>query len=169
LAFKAIPECRTPEILGTFLRILGILGTLSILRTHFGHLSEYSCEFKAVPMKDSVPPYSTANVERVMRQQMGTDDEGEINRRLEALVDQQKDAAAGEIAVAVQRRRDAMRRAARAREGHRLTLVHFSAQPEPLSVTEATASVHFSAQPETWLPIKPPSISYKKCSVQADR
>ena len=36
---------------------------------------------------------------------------------LEALVAQQADIAAGEIALAVQRRRDAMRRAARAREG----------------------------------------------------
>jgi len=66
-----------------------------------------------------------------MRQQVGTDDEGEVNRRLEALVGQQEDVAAGEIALAVQRRRDAMRRAARAREGQGLTLVHFSAQPEP--------------------------------------
>jgi len=31
-----------------------------------------------------------------------------------------------------------------------LTLVHFSAQPEPLVVTAATATVHCSAQPETF-------------------
>jgi len=103
-----------------------------------------------------------------MRQQVGTDDEGEINRRLEALVAQQKDAAAGEIAVAVQRRRDAMRRAARAREGLGLTLVHSSAQPDPLSDTEATASVHFSPQPETFSAMKPPSTAHKKCSRQAE-
>jgi hypothetical protein len=104
-----------------------------------------------------------------MRQQVGTDDEGEINRRLEALVDQQKDAAAGEIAVAVERRRDAMRRAARAREGQGLTLVRFSAQPEPLSFTEATASVHFSAQPEAFPAIKPrPNTAHSKCSRQAE-
>jgi hypothetical protein len=66
-----------------------------------------------------------------MQQQIGTDDEGEINRRLEALVGQQEDVAAGDIALAVQRRRDAMRRAARAREGQGLTLARFSAQPEP--------------------------------------
>jgi len=35
-----------------------------------------------------------------------------------------------------------------------LTLVHFSAQPKPFLVTEATASVHFSAQPETLLPVR---------------
>ena len=62
-------------------------------------------------------PNTAADVEQVMRQQVGTDDEGEINRRLEALVAQQEDVAAGEIALAVQRRRDAMRRAARARRG----------------------------------------------------
>jgi hypothetical protein len=34
-----------------------------------------------------------------------------------------------------------------------LTLVHFSAQPEPCLVTEATSKVHFSAPPETFLPL----------------
>jgi hypothetical protein len=45
-----------------------------------------------------------------------------------------------------------------------LTPVHFSAQPEPCLVTEATASVHFSAQPETLLHMPPPDIAHKMCS-----
>jgi len=32
--------------------------------------------------------------------------------------------------------------------GQGLTLAHFSAQPEPVMVIEATAGVHFPAQPE---------------------
>jgi len=36
----------------------------------------------------------------------------------------------------------------KAGEGQGLTLVHNSAQPEPLLVIEATASVHFQTQPE---------------------
>jgi len=43
-----------------------------------------------------------------------------------------------------------------------LTLLHFSAQPEPCSVTEATASFHFSASPETLLPMTPPDIANEK-------
>jgi len=39
-------------------------------------------------------------------------------------------------------------------EGQGLTLVHISAQPEPLSVIEATASLHFPAQPEPFLCLK---------------
>jgi hypothetical protein len=35
--------------------------------------------------------------------------------------------------------------------GQGLTLVHTSAQPEPISVIEAAASVHFPAQPEPFL------------------
>ena len=41
-----------------------------------------------------------------------------------------------------------------ARQG--LTLVHFSAQPEPFLVTGSAAAVNFSAQPETFLLIKLP-------------
>ena len=50
-----------------------------------------------------------------------------------------------------------------------LTLLHFSAQPEPFLVTKATASVHFSAQPETLLPMRPLNIAHKKCSRQAEK
>jgi len=50
-----------------------------------------------------------------------------------------------------------------------LTLVHFSAQPEPLLFTEATASVHFSAQPETFLPEQPLSIAHTTCSRRAEK
>jgi len=49
-----------------------------------------------------------------------------------------------------------------------LTPVHFSAQPKPFLVTEATASVHFSAQPETFLPMRPLSIAHTMCSRQAE-
>jgi hypothetical protein len=42
-----------------------------------------------------------------------------------------------------------------------LTLVHFSAHPEPLFEPEAKASVHLSAQPETFLPVEPPNIANK--------
>jgi len=49
-----------------------------------------------------------------------------------------------------------------------LTLVHFSAQPKPFLVTEATASVHFSAQPETFLPMRPVDTTHIKCSRQAE-
>jgi hypothetical protein len=48
--------------------------------------------------------------------------------------------------------------------GQGLTLVHISAQPEPLLFTGATASVHFSAQPETLLPAQPLHISHQTCS-----
>ena len=44
-----------------------------------------------------------------------------------------------------------------------LTLIHFSAQPQPFLVTEATASVHFSAQPETFLPMRLVNIAHNKC------
>jgi len=47
-------------------------------------------------------------------------------------------------------------------QGQELTLVHFSAQPQPFLVTEATASVHFSTQPETFLPMRPLNIAHKK-------
>jgi hypothetical protein len=47
--------------------------------------------------------------------------------------------------------------------------VHFSAQPKPFLVTEATASVHFSAQPQTFLPMRPVNIAHKKCSRQAKK
>jgi hypothetical protein len=50
-----------------------------------------------------------------------------------------------------------------------LTLVHFSAQPKPFLVTEATASVHFSAQPETFLSKRPLNIAHEKCSCQAEK
>jgi hypothetical protein len=53
--------------------------------------------------------------------------------------------------------------------GQGFTLVHFSAQPEPLLVTEATASVHFLAQPETFLPMKSPNMAHKECSRQAEK
>jgi hypothetical protein len=35
-------------------------------------------------------------------------------------------------------------------QGQGLALLHFSAQPEPFSVTAATTRVHLSAQPETF-------------------
>jgi len=47
-----------------------------------------------------------------------------------------------------------------------LTLVHFSAQPQPLLVTEATASDQFSAQPRTLLTIGPANIGQKSAHVQ---
>jgi len=50
-----------------------------------------------------------------------------------------------------------------------LTLVHISAQPEPVWFIEATASVHFSAQPDTFLPIKAPNIAHKNCSRQPEK
>jgi len=50
-----------------------------------------------------------------------------------------------------------------------LTIVHFSAQPKPFLVTEATASVHFSAQPETFVPMRPLNIAHKKCARQAQK
>jgi len=50
-----------------------------------------------------------------------------------------------------------------------LTLVHCSAQPKTILVTEATASVHFSAQPETFLPMRPLNTANKKCSRQAEK
>ena len=62
-------------------------------------------------------PNTQADVERIMHEQVGTDDAEDVDRRLEVLVKQQRDAAEAEIAMAVQRRRDAMRRAARARAG----------------------------------------------------
>jgi len=42
-----------------------------------------------------------------------------------------------------------------------LTLVPVTAQHEPLSGTEATASVHFSAQPETFVHMRPPNVAHK--------
>jgi hypothetical protein len=56
-------------------------------------------------------------------------------------------------------------RTAGGRQG--ITLIHLSAQPEPLSVIEATASVHFSAQPETILRKKLPNTANEECSRQA--
>ena len=49
-----------------------------------------------------------------------------------------------------------------------LTLVHFSAQPEPFLVTEATADVHFSAQPEAFLSLNYNIKADKKCSRQTE-
>jgi len=49
-----------------------------------------------------------------------------------------------------------------------LTLPHFSAQPEPFLVSEATTSVHISAQPETFAPIRPHNIAHQKLSSQAE-
>ena len=53
--------------------------------------------------------------------------------------------------------------------GQGLSVVHFSPQPEPLLVTEATARVHFSAQPETFTPIRPPNKAHQNCSRQAKK
>jgi len=50
-----------------------------------------------------------------------------------------------------------------------LTLVHFSAQPEPFLINEATLSVHFSAQTETFLPMRPLNIAHTKSSLQAEK
>jgi hypothetical protein len=50
-----------------------------------------------------------------------------------------------------------------------LTLVHFSAQPEPLVVTDATAAVHLSAQAETFVADETPQVAHEKCSWQAEK
>jgi len=50
--------------------------------------------------------------------------------------------------------------------GQGLTLVHFSAQPEPFLGTEATSSVHFSTRPETFVRMKPPRIAHKTAHVK---
>jgi len=47
-----------------------------------------------------------------------------------------------------------------------LTLLHFSAQPEPFLVAEASASVHFSAQPETCMAMRPPNIAHNSAHVK---
>jgi len=49
------------------------------------------------------------------------------------------------------------------------TLLHFSPQPEPFLVTEATASVHFSAQPETLFVHKTSNHNPHKCSRQDEK
>jgi hypothetical protein len=50
-----------------------------------------------------------------------------------------------------------------------LTLVHFSAQPEPFLVTEAKSSAQFSAQPETLWSMTAATTSSKKCSRHAGK
>jgi len=62
-----------------------------------------------------------------------------------------------------------LKRRADAGDRQGLTLVHFSAQPEPLLFTEARASVLFSAQPATFMPMQPLNIAHKMCSRQAEK
>jgi hypothetical protein len=62
-------------------------------------------------------PNTQAEVNNVIGEQIGKDDEEDINRKLEEIMAQQVDFAAPEINRAVDRRRAALRRAARAREG----------------------------------------------------
>ena len=50
-----------------------------------------------------------------------------------------------------------------------LTLVHFSAQPEPMLVTEAISSAHLSAQPETCFVLEGTNTSNKKSPPEAGK
>ena len=54
-------------------------------------------------------------------------------------------------------------------DGQGLRLVRFSAQPEPLLFTKASASVHSSAQPDIFLPMTPVSIAHQMSSRQAEK
>jgi hypothetical protein len=62
-------------------------------------------------------PNTQVEVNKVIAEQIGTDDEKAVSQRLEEILAQSSDYAAPEITRAVERRRAALRRAARAREG----------------------------------------------------